>query len=741
MDESILQGIQQVSESLSKLVDSDAYMSVGFTTQQAGLNPLKGMLTDVLSNLVGKRGDKLAEAVKKIGQEIDESNAADVGRREQIKELGLTLKGIHSKLKAEEDEKKKNTNTLNQYFKNAYDNWRENKGKGKARDKYLGLMYQSVIIGKDLLNVTQKIFNSFNSAMLTNANFSADLRAAGVKIVDGFDEGFLKYSNESGKLREELVELLKQNSQFIASANGQGLNGVSILSKETSKLAGMFGLTSREIDASVKTYNDSMLTTANQAQMANLNHENELVKTTQALKMFAMATGQSYENLVKERQERERTWQMKKLASDPRTRAQYMMLRDLGLSDEMIEGIMLGKVNKATTMALLNADSARMLGMMQSAFRSTINNPAEFYRQLGLINHSAAANGMRALEANMNPYDLAYMPNEMGALYAPGTYMWGKMTASTFDLNAEKYLFDKEAEAQNKLLEVNKDLTKAVNKIKDALAPDLDTISKHYPWVAKSMIAISDALGSVMQWPVIGQLIGGTAVVAQTLAPLADSLMPMFIFGMMSKAKPSVIKLSKDAAGNFIGTITAEASKAGGFFSKLGSVFKYGAGIIGGSILVASAGSIGSSLAKTKGGAATIGALIGGAGGALAIGTLLAPFTGGTSLAVAALLGAAGGATYGGYSAYKQKERELQTSPATELNSQYNSLSNSPSNYTEQPQSSLQPATVNTTYNTVSVIGIDTIRRLLTNIDENTRNMYSAIRTGGMHPGTNLVTG
>jgi len=736
MNEDILQALQTASESITKLTDSNTYMSVGFTTQPAGLNPLKGMLTDILTKLSAKTGKELEAAAKGIKDEIEETNKDYSQTSDEVKKLGALIKGIHNKIKDREDKRNKNTSTLNQYFHNALDNWKENKGSAKRWDKILGFSYQSIILGKDLLKVSQQIFNSLNTAMLTNAEFSADLRAAGVKITEGFDAGFVKYANESGKLREEMVELLKQNSQFISSANGQGLNGVSLLSKETSKLAGKFGLTTKEIDASTKSYNDSMLTTANQSQMVTLNHENELVKTTQALKMFALATGQSYENLVKERQEREKTWQMKKLATDPRTRAQYMMLRDMGLSDELIEGIMLGKHNKATTMAMLDADSARMMNMMRSAYMSTKGNAAEFYRQLGRINHSSAAWNMRNKEANINPEDYAYVQG-LGELFAPGTTIWGKMTARTFDLNAEKYLNDKEAEVNNKLVEVNRDLNKSINKLKDALSPSLDTISKFYPGMAKTMTFITGALGSFLSLPGVRHVVGTVAVAGQALAPLANSLLPMFIFGLMSKSKPAIINIAESAAGKFSVTLANESSKATGFLGKLGGVFKSG----GGWIIKAANSTIGKTLGALGligSGVSTVndfasgntgsgwGSIIGGGIGAL--GFLLGPGVGMLTTALGSQIGSMIGSHW--------------DTPSNEPSSASNTSTYNTSYVDNEQQSSggtVQPSTVQSTYSSVSVVGMEGLRSLLRDNNAILKNIYSELRTGPMKPGTNMV--
>lgn len=731
----LINALSQVTDGLNKMGDSFKYTTVGFTSQPAGLNPLVNAFKTMIVEIYSKLNKSYEEKLKGLTDEVADGNKGQKEENEALKTAIGVLRGIQEKAKNEENDRNKKASTLNQYFQKSFDSWKDGKKNTSALEKMVGISFQSFLIGKDILKTSKAILENMNSIMLTNAEFAASLRQAGVSIQEGFDEGFLKYAQIAGKDREKFVQMLTENAGFVTSANAKGLNGVNVLANQANKLTGILGLSGREIESSIKAYNESMLTTANAANIAGIDHTNELIRSTSALKSFAMATGQSYENIIKEQKAKEKSWQMQRLATDPRTRSQFMMMRNAGLSDDMIEAIMLNKHNKASTMAMLDPNSARMMNEMRRAYMSTINNPEAFADALVRLNHSSAAEGMRRREANTNVMDYAYI-NGLGELFAPGTTQWGMLTARNMDFDKNRLMKGTDVKAINAVQETEKELSRSINKLKDAMSPSLKTIADNYPTMTKALTWMTDFMGNVLQnHPWLGAILMG----GQMLAPLASSILPMFIFGLMSKTKPAIINISKDAAKHFSITMTAEAAKAGGFFSKLTGVLSKGASLLGKGLTGATLGSVASDL---TGGNST-GGLVGGVLGSLALpalakfgasrligstlGKALGAFGGPVGVILGSLIGGWAGGAIGNLFEDKPKN---EPASAPEYSS-YNESNQSSSNQTE---------VVQTQHNVVSLNGMDTLKSLLRDINSNTKAVVTELRNSGFKTGSNLAT-
>lgn len=731
----LINALSQVTDGLNRMGDSFKYTTVGFTSQPAGLNPLVNAFKNMIVEIYSKLNKSYEKKLKDLTDEVVDGNKGQKEENEALKTAIGVLRGIQEKAKNEENDRNKKASTLNQYFQKSFDSWKDGKKNISVLQKMVGISFQSFLIGKDILKTSKAILENMNNVMLTNAEFAASLRQAGVSIQEGFDEGFLKYAQIAGKDREKFVEMLSQNAGFITSANAKGLNGVNVLANQTNKLTGILGLSGREIESSIKAYNESMLTTANAANIAGIDHTNELIRSTSALKSFAMATGQSVENILKEQKAKEKSWQMQRLATDQRTRSQFLMMRNLGLSDDMIEAIMLGKHNKASTMAMLDPYSAQMMNDMRRAYMSTINNPEAFRDALVRLNHSSAAEGMRQREANTNVMDYAYI-NGLGELFAPGTTQWGMLTARNMDFDKERLMKGNDVKALNAVQESYKEMSRSVNKLKDALTPSLETIAEHYPTMTKLLTWMTDFMGNVLQnHPWLGAILMG----GQMLAPLTSSILPMFIFGLMNKAKPAIINISEAAGSKFMVTVTTEAAKTGGFFSKLTGVLSKGASLLGKGLTGATLGSVASDLTGGNSTGGLVGGLVGGyALPALAkwgagrligstLGKALGAFGGPVGVVLGSLIGGWAGGAIGNLFGDKPKNE-----PASAPESSSYNTSN-------QTSSGNQTEVVQTQHNVVSLNGMEGLRSLLRDNNAILKNIYSELRTGPMKPGTNMV--
>ena len=718
---SIEEKLKEMSTLVSRLSEPGTGAFISISSNSAALAPLERVLGNILSKTRKQLSDEFGEKTKEASKETTD---------ELKKQTDAVTHEIKEKKKSDE----KQYDSFKALARALHDKIKDNGKDSLTRGEKLVLRLEKIGLTCQLISdFSGKIFQKVSDLATQQINFAADLRSAGVFIKTGFDQSFIKFANEAGLSREGFAEFMKENSRFISSMNAKGINGAEVLAKESRKLLGTMGLTAGEISATTKAYNESMLTTANQASIASIDHTNELMKSTRALKTFAMATGQSVENILKEQKERERTWQMQRLASDPRTRNQLMMMRNAGLSDELIEGIMLGKHNKATTMALLDPNSARMLSSMRQAYMSTMGNPEAFAKAMMALSNSSAAQGMRRSEANMNVMDYAYI-NGLGELFAPGSTIWGKMTSQTFGNNPNQLMSGTEVDAINAMQNLTANINELKNNFMNALSPSLKTISD---WIRPDGV-IGQSLKGIAEW--VGKnpflvLSGWVAVTAGKSigSSFLGSIMQAWAFKKM---------------GIGIGTKTAETmttvlSGKSGFLGKLAMVMGEGASKMSRGIRGSIAGLV-SGLA-IRGAANAFGLDTGkwswmieaGSGLGGLIGNILFPGVGGILGSIAGgLLGYVVSRFIGGKSD-EAKAADTLNSPASSTSiSTYNESGES----NESSGGVVQPATVNTTYNTVSVIGIDSIRSLLRSIEENTKNTYNEIRNGPYRGGTNLAT-
>jgi hypothetical protein len=496
-------------------------------------------------------------------------------------------------------------------------------------------------------------------------------------------------------------------------------------------LVGTLGLTANEVKSVTKSYNDSMLTTANQAEIASIDHTNELMKSTRALKTFAMATGQSVENILKEQKERERTWQMQRLASDPRTRNQLMMMRNAGLSDELIEGIMLGKHNKATTMAMLDPNSAAMMQQMRRAYMTTMGDPEAFAKAMMSMSNSAAAQGMRQSEANMNVMDYAYI-NGLGELFAPGSTIWGKMTAQTFGNNSNELMSGTEVEGINAMQELSSSINGLKNNIVDALSPAIKTITGYI----QPGSPIHTAITGLAKW--VGENPMGTLFAFAGIVFAKNFVGTAFSSWVQGKIFQKM--------GIGVGTAAAEEiGKKATMWSKVGGIIGKSIGVIGGHLLATSIGSaigggIGSLFGNSEAGSIW-GRYIGAAVNGAIWGIKGGPW-GALAGAIAGIAIEAGKDLISNFFGSSNEEEKTTTVTKNAPSEASNTSAYNTQYVNDEQQSSggiAQPATVNTTHNSVSVIGMESLRSLIRENNNILKDVYAELRTGPMKTGTNLV--
>ena len=749
-DYELSSSLDVVKESLSRMVNSPG-VYVQFSSTPAGMNPLKDALYDVLTKV-----NKLTQEELEKERAKDKKEADDAAEKHN-KELAAAIKGIVDK---KEQHDKDNAGSIADMGRKAWKEIQNGNGKSMAwGNKMLGYATAGVTVGKELYGVAKQIYTKIMNLVATNVDFASELRESGVLIKEGFDEGFIKYANEAGKTREGFIELARENSKLISSVNASGLNGAELLSKESKKLTGTLGMSAKEVNSSVKYYNDTMMTAANQANISSADHETNLMRTTKALKMFAFETGQSYESLLKERKEREKTWQMQRLASDPRTQAQFRMLRNMGMSDDQIEAIMLGKANKASVMAHMDADSGALFDSLQMAYRNSKGDPEAFSRSLGKLSNSASANRLREKSANINVEDYAYMSESMGNIIDP-SQQYGKLLSQTFQQDAEKYMYDQDADALNTVQEGYAQINAVNNTLKDSIAPNLKTIADWFPSITKSATWMAEML---KDHPILGKIAGALSITGMMAKTFAESFLPYLLFSKLGGGLGAIGK--KIFGGGLPKVLSGLKSIGGKFITKMGSAFKWGTSLFSKSFsamkplfsgFLTKMGSVfklgGSAISKVVGGVAgkVLGPLglafegyntykdfksgnkAGGwgsvAGGA--IGGLLGLIGGPAGAMLGASLGSAAGRWIGN-TFFGDKN-----APANaESTSQYNTNSQEQTEEKEEDSGKIAAA-----YNSISVNGMGNIESLLISINNNTRSLVNELRNSGFQVGTNLAT-
>ena len=556
-NQAIIDLLTNTSNQINSIMTGPGAM-IQFSSASGSMNPLKDALIDVLNKFLDKQV-KIADSKDK--KKYDKENKdAEKRAKKLIEEQQKIIKGIIDK---KEQSDKISAGTLTGLAKNSLAEMKSgNKASLSGMEKFLGYSARGIEITKDLFDVTKKIYKVISQKVFENIDFANDLREAGVLIKEGFDEGFIKYVTMSGKDREAFIKLAQENSRTISSMNGAGMNGLEVLAKESKKLTGVLGLSTKEIDASIKYHNASLLTAANQADIATMDHEEVLLKSTKALKMFAFETGQSYENLLKERREREKTWQMQRLANDPRTKDQFLMLRNMGMSDEQIEAIMLGKANKASVMAHLDSDSAAMFQSIQHAYRTSKGNPEAFSRSLAKISNSGAANNLRRKSANVNIEDMAYLSEDMGVIMDP-SLQWGKFVNERLNEGGEEKMYDKEANTLNDIQKINADINRAQVRIANAMIPSLETTAKHLPSIRDNLEKLANYLE---KHPGAATAAGWITNGASILTTIAGSIAPFIMWkagGLLFKGTKGIFKGIWKGGAAILGKAMSKSIKAG----------------------------------------------------------------------------------------------------------------------------------------------------------------------------------
>ena len=675
------------------------------------MEPLKKVLQEITKNQ-DKISDNEAKAEAKRNKTLDQQHAELIQVYEDLNSIEEFILNQTKDISKEQKKQGQENKTMREYLKDLVTKTDDN---GKKQHKVLNFIYTTGVVLKDIYDVSKKVLESFNeSNFFINEKIAEALRSNGV-VLNNFDENFNRLADESGRTREEFVQRLTENSQFIASQYAVGKNGTEIVAGQLKKVSAKFGMTLEESDKAVKSFNDSMMSAGNQANIANIDYENELYKSTSALKSFALATGQSVEAILKEQKLREKSWQMQRLATDPRTRNQFLMMRNAGLSDDMIEAIMLNKVNKASVMATLDPNSAMMLSGMRRAYMTTKGNPEAFAQAMMGLSNSRAAEGMRRTQALTNPESLAYV-NGLGELFDPAS-QWGMLTS--MHMRRDNLMETTDAKAID---ETNKHVMK-VNQINNdminAMAPSLQTIAEDLPTISKTLTWLPEQMAKVMNIPIISKSLTAISTTLQTIEPALNSKTMQMI---MQKFTGSDVDEEDEDGGK------KSSSKDGASTKELNNFFTKGRGL---SLMLLGAGSAAGLLGYftkeswlLRGGFTLAGAGIGGS------------ITGGWK-------GAALGGILGYFSTGDLVDRLLGKEKTNDKGPAVSSVETTAFNFGNQNTNYNNPITAQSAR--LSALDIGSILKndivdILKDSNDTLKNMYSEFRTGGFKLGTNFTT-
>lgn len=719
---------QQINATLTEL--NRVLMSEGalmrFSPASGSTEPLQKALIKVFDIYFKHKTDRESEENKRSIENSKE--AENIAKRVAENQLDGIKKFLSKEKSKEQMTNEESWSNLSSYLD---DLKKSDDEKKKILAQSLGQLMGSYKVAKEIFGVVKNIGTAVYGLAKDRIEMLASLRESGVSLRDGFDKSFHELAVESGKSREQLAEFFKKNSKFIAQLNASGINGAQTISGAARQLRYSVGLTRKEIDGTIEYFGNIMHNVWNDAKLNSIDFNNEILSTAKMLKQLAVATGQSTDQIIAHAKEQAKTWQMERIRTNPRFAAQYAAMKAGGADDELIEGILLGKTNKAVLQASLAPGGTRAIAGLRNWARSTRGMSQEDVAKayMDLVNGSSFA-GFRNQEkwVSENMEKFAWW-SQNAEVIASSSRLIGRNNVK-LDKNGAVASIDTnnpETKAIEAYSKFNESLNNLHTTLRDAISPGLEA-SAGFLNILNG--PLSDIAGIFKSSPVF------TASM-YWLWEIGNGVGKAFL-----NVVTPVMMMNYLSGGKIFGEHVTEVLTKG-----LTKTFKLGAGMLSKSVQLIAGAGVGAIMAANTGDSA-LGSMAGGAiGGALGtaagkwggakigamIGTAIAP---GIGTAIGGALGFIGGSLLGSYAGGKignvisgSNENDPAKVDSPSSNNDYLS-----------PTDNLQPVSVQSAHHTISVSGMEALRRTLKNIDENTKMMYTELRNRPK-VGTNLATG
>ena len=210
--------------------------------------------------------------------------------------------------------------------------------KSLEKDKEKGISKAAKSYIAAAIEFTLKAYNIALGPAMRLSNLFMDIESSGIFLKNGFDD-LHESANRVGMSHEQMAALLKRTAPMLAKFNAAGKNGIQTLTKSMASIDSSLNLSNEEREAAV----DATMNYIPAVRLANMSQQElntRVNETARQLKMLAMATGKTIEQIKEEQDIKAKALRVKAYArSHPN---QYKAMQAAGMSDDMIDYVASG---------------------------------------------------------------------------------------------------------------------------------------------------------------------------------------------------------------------------------------------------------------------------------------------------------------------------------------------------------------------------------------------------------------
>lgn len=210
--------------------------------------------------------------------------------------------------------------------------------KSLEKDKEKGISKAAKSYIAAAIEFTLKAYNIALGPAMRLSNLFMDIESSGIFLKNGFDD-LHESANRVGMSHEQMAALLKRTAPMLAKFNAAGKNGIQTLTKSMASIDSSLNLSNEEREAVV----DATMNYIPAVRLANMSQQElntRVNETARQLKMLAMATGKTVEQLKEEQDIKAKALRVKAYArSHPN---QYKAMQAAKMSDDMIDYVASG---------------------------------------------------------------------------------------------------------------------------------------------------------------------------------------------------------------------------------------------------------------------------------------------------------------------------------------------------------------------------------------------------------------
>lgn len=583
--------------------------------------------------LLNNNTKNIETAIEKIAKnenkEQEKNEQSTEKNNKEMKKMSKTLDMILKEYKGESDRRKELDEKLEKEYKDKKIKDEEDKNNARiARMAKAGV----------------KILNNIGTAFFKNTtkrlDWLADLETAGYRFADGIDNSLHNMAQVAGMSHDNLANMILTNSKEFTRLNSMGKNQMDRMLNASGNMIGKFGYNAETASNVMMHYMKTIALTGSEEQLRNKNVTREVEHLGKELKKLSLATGKSVEQLIKEREERERNLFSNRMQRDPKMQQFYDTAKNAGLSDAVIQAIVTGVHNDESALFTSTETGRMIFNQLRENLKSGKTDTDSTLATLSSIRNSNTAKAEIGQLMNQDYALTAALSNEpIGAAYN-SLFTFGEH--KTNDAAAKDVgKGNADEKTVNEYAKLRANVERMKNQHNENLTLSTQTASKALVWLSEAALTATDVLNSKF----------GTAL-SVGIAGLGGGIGTSLAMGILGKTagwlKGAVGAAKGAGAASGVGKALAASSKLGMAGLGVGGGLAIG---IGGRELSHKV------FGKNTTAARVGGALSGAAGGALAgaaIGSVV-PVIG---TAIGATIGAIGGMVLG------QMKKDEAKSPA-----------------------------------------------------------------------------